>query len=706
MGNYLILSEKGGEARLLASLLVGTDYKEKSSHLELQYNGQNLYVAYSDGHLYRTRQPHEYDPALKRWNLDQLPMVVPEISEDSYLPDEGRKARLIANLKSLCKICDTFVIATDKDDQGQFIGNLIVSKMQFKGTVKRWKSSVLTETQVKKDFASISELPDNAQFDKVAYSEMIRNLTDAYMGFNLTRLYTLLMQQKYPESKAILAIGRVQTTLLGIVARRHEERLNFKSHGKHRIQARCRVNGKIVKFDSKQEYLSKEAASNAIAAISRNGTVTKVVNKIVNIPAPSPLYLSSLQEYMGKHFKYKAEDVKRAAEKNYLAGYMTYPRTDSPKIEYKYWETASELLTPLMSEFGVDEKNVDFSRKSQYILSQTAPEPAHAALIPTSQTWAQAKTGIAWEVYKACALHFLAQFMPEKSVENSAIELNIDGELFSIKGKRTVSDGWSGILEARSSEVALPEIQEGEIIKDVSLTASKIASKRPSLYKDYELLVILDKVGEMLSPENEALAKFFLRVDKKGIGSPATRSDGLVNVIRHQLIGIVEDSGSEFLDVTEDGYALFKALRSDITRPDLFAKWERYFFEVASGRVEPKLVYEQITSVIKAIVTETKKDPKTHFNYVSNKRIITGFSCDKCGTDMIKRERPYVYWACQGCDHKAPDYKDEPCPTLDGDGDACTKDGCEGVLRTAAGLKRRDQTPWKALRCDTCRSYK
>ena len=705
MKSFLVLSEKNKEAKKLVTLLVGNNFTTKRFHYEATYNNQKLYVAYSDGHLFSAKEPHEVDSRFKSWSLDHLPMPPLTMGPESYKPMEGRKEAIISNLHALKSEVDEMVIATDKDDQGQFIGDLIVSKIKFTKPVKRWRPSVLTEKQVKKDFDDVGALPDNKKYANTGHSEMIRNLCDAYMGFNLTRLYTLLMRKTNFTSKAVLAVGRIQTSCLGILARRHEERLNFKSHSKHRIELKIKSNGQAVVFESKTEYPNKEAADKKIDTLAGPATIINKSTSTHVTEPPAPLYLSSMQEYIGRHYKYSSEEVKAATEKNYDEGYMTYPRTDSSKIEYKFWQQAKSLLSDFVKGSGISEDDLNYSAKSKNILSESSPEPAHAALIPTDKKWDLSKSGVRWEVYKAASLFFAAQFMQNKETLNSVIEASVNGEVFIIKGRQTTQEGWSKYLPSNTKDEVLPELEEGQVFEDRRISPRLIKAKKPGLYKDYELIVILDRVGEMLSADNEDLAKFFIRTDKKGIGSPATRSEGVNNLLKHQLVGIVSDGDTKCLDVTEEGYCFYKALRSDFTRPDVFARWERYFFMVGSGDYDPEAVLNKIIKSLKKIIIETKADPKTHFNYINNKKVITGYPCPKCQTDLVKNTR-FNKWNCQSCEYAADDYEGEPCDDMDGDGDACNKDGCDGILKTAAGISKDKKRPWKALRCTKCRKFK
>src|SRR4051794_17230072 len=67
----VVLAEKPSVAREIAAVL-GADARRDG-----YYEGRGYQVTWALGHLVMLKEPEDYDPALKKWSLDTLP-IVPE----------------------------------------------------------------------------------------------------------------------------------------------------------------------------------------------------------------------------------------------------------------------------------------------------------------------------------------------------------------------------------------------------------------------------------------------------------------------------------------------------------------------------------------------------------------------------------------------------------------------------------------------------
>ena len=65
----VVLAEKPSVARELASFLGAT------RKLDGYFEGKGYQVTWALGHLVTLKEPHDYDPAWKKWSLDSLPIV-------------------------------------------------------------------------------------------------------------------------------------------------------------------------------------------------------------------------------------------------------------------------------------------------------------------------------------------------------------------------------------------------------------------------------------------------------------------------------------------------------------------------------------------------------------------------------------------------------------------------------------------------------
>jgi DNA topoisomerase III len=177
---------------------------------------------------------------------------------------------------------------------------------------------------------SLQQLRSNQDFISLSTSALARTRADWLYGLNLTRTYTLLAQQS--GYKGVISVGRVQTPLLGIVARRDKEIEQFVSKPFYDVLAHCQVvnsNNNEPTFtakwkpsdacapyqDSEGRVLVKALAENVAKRITdQPATVTSFINKNKKQVAPLPYNLSSLQIDAAKRFGYSAQQVLDAAQ--------------------------------------------------------------------------------------------------------------------------------------------------------------------------------------------------------------------------------------------------------------------------------------------------------------------------------------------------------------------------------------------------------
>ena len=80
----VVLAEKPSVARDLAAVLGARTRRD--GYLE----GEGYQVTWAFGHLVTLREPDDYDPRLKRWSLDTLP-IIPDVLALKLTGDDGAR---------------------------------------------------------------------------------------------------------------------------------------------------------------------------------------------------------------------------------------------------------------------------------------------------------------------------------------------------------------------------------------------------------------------------------------------------------------------------------------------------------------------------------------------------------------------------------------------------------------------------------------
>jgi DNA topoisomerase-3 len=65
----VVLAEKPSVARELAAFLGA------GSRRDVYFEGKGYQVTWALGHLITLKEPHDYDPSLKKWSLATLPFI-------------------------------------------------------------------------------------------------------------------------------------------------------------------------------------------------------------------------------------------------------------------------------------------------------------------------------------------------------------------------------------------------------------------------------------------------------------------------------------------------------------------------------------------------------------------------------------------------------------------------------------------------------
>jgi len=129
----LYLCEKPSQAKDIARVLGAN--QRKNGYFE----GNQAIVTWCFGHLLEMAAPDDYDPQLKQWRLDTLP-IIPDQWLLKVRKDARKQYKIIV---SLFKQVDEIVASTDADREGEAIAREVMEKGGWKGPVTRlWLSAL------------------------------------------------------------------------------------------------------------------------------------------------------------------------------------------------------------------------------------------------------------------------------------------------------------------------------------------------------------------------------------------------------------------------------------------------------------------------------------------------------------------------------------------------------------------------------------
>ena len=210
----LCIAEKLSVARDIAKVLGATT--SKNGFME----GNGYWVTWTFGHLCTLKEPHDYSPDLKAWNLFSLP-IIPKSFGIKLIDNKGVENQFKI-IEKLVQDCEEVINCGDTGQEGELIQRWVLQKAKCSKPVKRLWISSLTEDAIKEGFENLKPEKD---YQNLYLAGNARAIGDWLLGINATRLYT----KKFGGNKAVLSIGRVQTPTFAMIVQRQKEINSFKT---------------------------------------------------------------------------------------------------------------------------------------------------------------------------------------------------------------------------------------------------------------------------------------------------------------------------------------------------------------------------------------------------------------------------------------------------------------------------------------------
>ena len=578
------------------------------------YAGNGDVVSWCIGHLLTQVDPEAYDPSFKQWKFEHLPII----PEQWKLKSVAKTSKQLSILKKLIKQADQLVHVGDPDREGQLLVDEVIHFSGVKGNklkqVERCLISDLTVNAVKR---SIQNLRSNQDFIPLSTSALARTRADWLYGLNLTRAYTLLAQKS--GYKGVISVGRVQTPLLGLVARRDKEIEQFVSKPFYEVLAHLMENKNTEQVftakwqpseacapyqDPEGRVLIKALAENVATRITdQPATVLSFINKNKKQVAPLPYNLSGLQIDAAKRFGYSAQQVLDAAQALYERHKLiTYPRSDSRYLprnhhqQAKYVTQAVANNEPLLHQ-AVQDANLSIKGRAW----NDSKVDAHHAIIPTDTKKSTSSLDIvAKNIYQLVARQYLSQFYDDYCYAECVAEIEINKGLFISKAKSKQSDGWKVLFPQKEKENFLPTLKKGQILYCQRGEVIDKNTQPPAHFTDATLLAAMSNIARFV--KDSELKKVLKETD--GLGTEATRAGIIELLFKRQFLQRI----GKTIQATEVGRKLIDSLPDSLTLPDMTALWEMQLNAISQkqqsyqGFVSP--LQEQLGEIIKKAISD------------------------------------------------------------------------------------------------------
>ena len=560
-------------------------------------------VTWLFGHVLRQAEPEEYDPKLKRWRAEDLPILP---AEWRLVVNESA-AQQFAVVKGLIERADEIVHGGDPDREGQLLVDEVLDYLKNEKPVRRILINALDDKSI---HDALGDLRDNRDFLPLKRSALARARADWLIGMNLSRAYTLAARRA-GHDRLVLPIGRVKTPTLALVVRREREIENFKPATYYLLDAvfrheksgesfrtRWKPSEERTPLDPEGRLVDEKAAQAALSSFGaepQDAKVTRYERKKKEEPPPLPFSLSALQVLAGKRYGYEPQQVLDTAQKLYEEKLTSYPRSDAEYLPVNQHKDAAKILGNLAaldtSELGAWARAADAKQKSR--AWNDAKISAHHAIIPTTVPVNLMRLStVERNIYELIARAYIAQFHPNYVYDQTKVEVTYHGELFAASGRTERAAGWRAMYRTAKNEedaekedeesAVLPPMKKGDAADYVSAELGTRQTKPPTRFTPATLLQGMKEIHKYVKDE---AAKKMLR-DVSGIGTEATRASIIEDLIRRKFLNAA--GKKKVLTPTDAAYLLIDALPDTMTYPDATAVWEDRLHSMAQGDGTPE----------------------------------------------------------------------------------------------------------------------
>ncbi len=581
----LCIAEKPSVARDIAKVLGATQMR--SGYLE----GNGYCVTWTFGHLCTLKEPHDYHPSYKYWDLGYLP-IIPERFGLKLIPNKGVEQQFKV-IEKLVQSCEEVINCGDAGQEGELIQRWVLQKANCDKPVKRLWISSLTEEAIKEGF---DNLKPAEEYKNLYLAGNARAIGDWLLGINATRLFT----KKFGQNKAVLSIGRVQTPTLAMLVQRQKEINAFQSADYWELKTVYRE----VLFNAAIDRLNnKERAKKGLEYLQQHPfEIVSFEKKEGKEKNPRLFDLTGLQVEANKKFGFSAENTLKYVQSLYEKKHVTYPRVDTTYLSESLYPKIPGILQKLhyYQEFTAPLLQAPIP-KSKAVFDDSKVTDHHAIIpteiCPPASLYREEKI-----IYDLIARRFIAVFYPDCKISNTLVEGKVGEIPFKATGKQILEPGWKIIYakdakteeeeKNKEEEQNIPEFKVGESGPHEPLIhQGKTTAPKP--YTEATILRAMETAGKQV--EDEELREL---MKSNGIGRPSTRANIIETLFKRKYIErkrkniVATQTGMDLIDTIED-----ELLKS----PELTGEWELKLRKIEKGEYEAQQFKQELVDMVVAL---------------------------------------------------------------------------------------------------------
>lgn len=604
----LYIAEKPSLGRAIAE---GLGIVRRENGFFVCKNGTS--VTWCFGHLFEQAEPDAYLPddipttkrGKKMWRLRDLP-VIPIEWKTLVRKQKGVKGQLSV-IGKLIRSSAVIVNAGDPDREGQLLVDEVLEHFRVRKPVKRFWVSAIDPASIKKGLAALKE---NQGFAGMRDAARARSRADWLLGMNLSRAYTLT------GPGGLIAVGRVQTPTLAMVARRDYAVRHFVPKPYLAITANLSKEGEAFRakwqpkpgqpgMDEEGKLLLDIPLGRSLVeklAKEKTATVLSAETKRKRVHPPKVYSLADIQAEANRLYGFTAEETLAGCQALYEKHKVTsYPRTDSSYLPESQHAEAPGVLAAIAKTFPATARAVEKANPSlKSPVFNDKKVTAHHGIVPVAHAvdWSQLSDR-EQKLYRLIAKRYIAQFFPVHEYDETVVKLALGDETFTARGRVVVVKGWKALYakteknapekrtaksrkgeekngeEDEDAAQTLPPLAQGDVVDVLSVDGREDQTKPPAYFTEGTLIAAMETIWKSFDdPHLQEKLK-----EAGGIGTPATRSMIIQELKRKKYL---ETEGKK-LHCTEEGRQVLLTASPKVRSAVLTAQFEAKLQEIERG---------------------------------------------------------------------------------------------------------------------------
>ena len=418
----------------------------------------------------------------------------------------GGKKRLNDIITAL-KDCDTIVLASDPDREGEAIAWHILEELTARKKIKDKKIERVVFHEITK--SAVTEAIKNPRQidDNLVSAYMARRALDYLVGFTLSPV----LWRKLPGSKSA---GRVQSVALRLICERETEIEKFKSEEYWTVdvdlitKTQALIKSRLINLDGKKlekfDLNSEEKALEAKAKIeAQTFAVSNVERKKTNRYPSPPFTTSTLQQEAARKLRFSAKKTMQVAQKLYEDGLITYMRTDAVNLSKEAIAACREVILKYFGEAYLPKTAKEYKNKTKNA------QEAHEAIRPSDLTNTPKKLEtkldadghklyeLIWKRTVACQMNpaVIDKVVIDSLSADKQILLRANGQVIDFDGFLKLYVESKDDNDEDDENRILPNVEQGENVDKGEITPEQHFTTPPPRFTEASLVKRLEELG-------------------------------------------------------------------------------------------------------------------------------------------------------------------------------------------------------------------